>query len=227
MENEEVIESEVKESLQKKARNHRLTSKQVINYITQTAIFGGLAAILYFIFIFQFNLLFVAPGFMKIHLDDIPILLSSLASGPLIGIFELILKTLIKLPMTSTLCVGELGDLMYSVALILPASLIYKYNRTLKGAIIGIGTGLLSTLFFSTVVNLYTIFPFYKAFFGFEDGYIASSFDTIFHWGITEDTDIRIAILLLPFNLIKNAIVIVVTFIAYKPLRFLLERVYK
>jgi riboflavin transporter FmnP len=62
---------------------------------------------------------------------------------------------------------------------------------------------------------------------GLDDGYIANSFDTIFHWGITNDSDIRLAILLLPFNAIKNAIVIAVTFVAYKPLRFLLEKVYK
>ena len=164
---------------------------------------------------------------MKIHLDDIPILLSSLASGPLIGVFELLLKTLIKLPMTSTLTVGELGDLMYSLALILPASFIYKYNRTFKGAIIGLSVGLVSTLFFSSVVNLYTIFPFYKRLWHLEDGYIASSFNAIFNWGITNDGDIRLAVLLLPFNAIKNAIVLGVTFIAYKPLRFLLEKVYK
>lgn len=226
MKNEKTVEIEASNEVSTK-KKHRLSSKEVVNYITQTAIFGGLAAILYCVPIFQFNLLFVAPGFMKIHLDDIPILLSSLASGPLIGVFELILKTLIKLPMTSTLCIGELGDLMYSLALILPASLIYKYNRTIKGAIIGIGTGLISTLFFSSVVNLYTIFPFYKWLWHLDDGFIASSFDSIFKWGITNDGDIRLAVLLLPFNAIKNAIVITVTFIAYKPLRFLLEKVYK
>lgn len=226
MENEEIVE-EVEQKEVNKPRKHKISSKQIINYITQTAIFGGLAAILYCVPVFQFNLPFVAPGFMKIHLDDIPILLSSLASGPIIGVFELLLKTIIKLPMTSTMGIGELGDLMYSLALILPASIIYKFNRTIKGAIIGIGTGLLSTLFFSSVVNLYTIFPFYKWLWGLDDGYIANSFDTIFHWGITNDSDIRLAILLLPFNAIKNAIVIAVTFVAYKPLRFLLEKVYK
>lgn len=227
MNEEQNVEKSSEEEKKQPEKKHRLSSKIIINYITQTAIFGGLAAILYCVPVFQFNLLFVAPGFMKIHLDDIPILLSSLASGPLIGVFELLLKTLIKLPMTSTLTVGELGDLMYSLALILPASFIYKYNRTFKGAIIGLSVGLVSTLFFSSVVNLYTIFPFYKWLWHLEDGYIANSFNAIFNWGITNDGDIRLAVLLLPFNAIKNAIVLGVTFIAYKPLRFLLEKVYK
>ena len=201
--------------------------RRVINYITQTAIFGGLAAILYCVPGLQFQLPFVAPGFMSVHLDEIPILISSFAYGPLLGVFEIILKTLIKLPMTSSLCVGELGDMLYSMALIIPAALIYKKNRTFKGAIIGLSVGVIANLFMTSIVNLYTIFQLYKLVYGFEDGYIAGAFDAIFNWNLTSDFDPRVAILLLPFNLIKNAIVVGVTFIAYKPLRFLCEKVYK
>lgn len=201
--------------------------RRVINYITQTAIFGGLSAILYCVPGLQFQLPFVAPGFMSVHLDEIPILISSFAYGPLLGVFEIILKTLIKLPMTSSLCVGELGDMLYSFALVIPAALIYKKNRTFKGAAIGLALGVACNLIATSIVNLYTIFQFYKFFHGFEDGYIATLFNKIFKWGITSDLDPRLAILLLPFNIIKNAIVVGVTFIAYKPLRFICEKVYK
>ena len=77
--------------------------KKIIDYISQTAIFGGIAAILYCVPGLQFQLPFLAPSFMSIHLDEIPILISSFAYGPLLGVFEIILKTLIKLPMTSSL----------------------------------------------------------------------------------------------------------------------------
>ncbi len=201
--------------------------KKIIDYISQTAIFGGIAAILYCVPGLQFQLPFLAPSFMSIHLDEIPILISSFAYGPLLGVFEIILKTLIKLPMTSSLCVGELGDMLYSFALIIPAALIYKHNRTIKGAIIGLSVGVLANLFMTSIVNLYTIFQFYKFVYGFEDGYIAGAFNAIFNWGITSDLDARLAILLLPFNLVKNAIVVVFTLLCYKPLRFLCEKVYK
>ena len=201
--------------------------RRVINYITQTAIFGGLAAILYCVPGLQFQLPFVAPGFMSVHLDEIPILISSFAYGPLLGVFEIILKTLIKLPMTSSLCVGELGDMFYSFTLVIPAALIYKKNRTFKGAAIGLAVGVACNLVATSIINLYTIFQFYKFVYGFEDGYIAGAFNAIFNWGITSDLDPRLAILLLPFNIIKNAIVVGVTFIAYKPLRFICEKVYK
>ena len=203
-----------------------MKTRRIIDYITQTAIFGGLAAILYCVPGLQFNVPF-APPCMSIHLDDIPILISSMAYGPLLGLFEIILKTLIKLPMTSTFGVGELGDMMYSLALIVPASLLYKKDRTFKGALIGLSCGLLLNLVFSTIINLYTIFPAYKFFYGMKDGDIAFQFETIFKWGITNDYDPRIAILLIPFNLVKNLIVIAITIVCYKPLRFVLEEVYK
>lgn len=201
-----------------------MDSKKLIFYVSRTAIFGGIAAILYCVPGLQFNLPFVAPGFMSVHLEDIPILLSSFAYGPLLGFFEIVLKTLIKLPMTSTMCAGELGDFMFSLALVIPASYIYTKNRTIKGAIIGTSVGLILTLFFSTVVNLYTIFPLYKLFLGFEEGFIGQNIGGVFGWENMSDTDIRLAILLLPFNLIKNGIIIGATFICYKPLRYLLEK---
>ena len=201
-----------------------MDSRKVIFYVSRTAIFGGIAAILYCVPGLQFQLPFVAPGFMSVHLDDIPILLSSFAYGPLLGFFEILLKTIIKLPMSQTMYVGELGDVMFSLALVMPASIIYSKNRTIKGAIIGTVVGLFSTLFFSTVINLYTIFPLYKIVLGFKDGFIGEQIGGVFGWENMSDYDIRLAVLLLPFNLIKNGIVIGATFICYKPLRYILEK---
>ena len=115
--------------------------------------------------------------------------------------------------------------MMYSIALVIPASYIYTKNRTFKGAMIGLSLGLISNLFFTSVINLYTIFPLYKAILNMPNGSIAQAFDAIYRMGIVEDSDIRIALLLLPFNLIRNGIVIVTTIVCYKPLRFLLEKI--
>jgi len=199
--------------------------RKIINIIAQVAIFGGLAAILYCVPGLYFSLP-VAPSFMTIHLDEIPILISGFAYGPIVALLELLLKTGIKL-MTGSItgCVGELGDLMYSLALIIPATWIYQKHRNIKGAILGVGIGVFANLIFTTIVNLYTIFPVYKVAFSMKDGDIAGAFDAIYHWGVTSDEDIRIAVMLLPFNLIKDTIVVGVTFICYKPLRFVIEKI--
>lgn len=198
-------------------------NQKIIQIIIVTAIFGAFSAILYTVPGLQFKIP-LAPSFMEIHLDEIPILISGFAYGPVVVVLELLLKTIIKLPASSSLGVGELGDIMYSLALILPAVIIYKKHRNFKGAIIGLSVGLLINLFFTSVINLYTIFPIYKSIYGMPDGAISSAFDVIYHMGLSGDGDIRIALLLLPFNAIKNAIVIAVTIVAYKPLRFVIEK---
>lgn len=192
--------------------------------ICAIAIFGALAAILYCVPGLQFNLPFVAPGFMSIHLDDIPSLVAGLSYGPFVGYSVIVLKTLIKLPMTSTFCAGEIGDLMYSLALILPASIIYNKNRTFKNAVIGLSIGFVLNMIFSTIINLYTIFPLYMKVYHMPEGSIAGAFKAIFNVNIKSDLDPIISILLIPFNLIKNVIVIAATLMIYKPLQFLINK---
>lgn len=200
-------------------------TRKIINIIAQVAIFGALASILYCVPGLQFSIP-VAPPFMSIHLDEIPVLLSGFAYGPLVALFELLLKTGMKFIVGSqTFGAGELGDLMYSLALVIPATRYYQKHRNIKGALIGLGIGLGLNLIFTSVVNLYTIFPLYKKIYGMDDGEIAGAFDAIYHWGITSDSDTRIAVLLLPFNIIKNIVVIGATFLCYKPLRFLIEKI--
>ena len=67
----------------------------------------------------------------------------------------------------------------------------------------------------------------YKSVYGLPEGFIAESFNKIFGWKLSGDGDPLIAVLLLPFNLIKNAIIIGVTMVSYKPLRFIFEKLYK
>ncbi len=195
-----------------------------VKNICAIAIFTSLAAILYCVPGLQFNLPFIAPSFMSIHLDEIPILISGLTYGPFVGVSVLLLKTLIKLPMTSSMFAGELGDLMYSLALVLPVFIIYNKRHNFKGAIIGLSIGLVINLFFSTIINLYTIFPLYMKIYGMPKGSIQGAFEGIFHLKLKSDNDILIALLLIPFNLIKDIIVIGTTLMVYKPLKFLIDR---
>ena len=95
--------------------------------IAGIAIFTALAAILYCVPGFQFSLGF-APSFLKLHFDEIPVLISSFAYGPVAGVLVLLLKSLIKLPsdISSTYGIGVFADFLYSLFLILPAAIIYK-----------------------------------------------------------------------------------------------------
>ena len=191
--------------------------------IAGIAIFTALAAILYCVPGFQFHLGFT-PEFLKLHFDEIPVLISSFAYGPVVGVIVLLLKSLIKLPMDmGNLGIGVLADFFYGVFLVVPASIIYKRIHTFKGALIGITVGFLSNVIISSIVGLYTIFPLYEIVYG---DYVWQQFWWLDH-SITSLYSFKISYeFLLPFNLIRASIVCAVTLLTYKPLKNLINRDY-
>lgn len=194
--------------------------------ISRIAIFGGLSIILYMVPGLQFSLPF-APVFLKIHLDEIPVLLAGFAYGTPTAFFLILIKCLFKLitDIPATAGVGVLADFIYGCAFIIPATLIYNKKRTFSGVIVAITIGVISNLIFSCIVGLYTIFPMYGYIYG--ESVIVGMFQ-VFDSSIKSITDFKIAYeFLLPFNFIKDAIVVFSTLIIYKPMRFLIEKVSK
>ena len=76
-----------------------------VRFISRVAIFTAMATILYVVPIFQFKLPFF-PAFLEIHLDEIPSMIAGFAFGPWVGIATVFLKSIIKLPFSSTMYVG-------------------------------------------------------------------------------------------------------------------------
>lgn len=200
--------------------------RKVIYLISRIAIFGALSLILYMVPGLQFGVPF-APSFLKIHFDEIPILLAGFAYGTPTAIGILVLKSVFKLiqDIPETLGIGVLADFLYGCALIIPATFIYNRNRTFKGMLISILIGLLSNLVVSSLVGLYTIFPLYGLIYG--NNTIVGMFK-VFDQSIIGLNDFKIAYeFLLPFNLLKDGIVIIVVFLIYKPMRIIIERIKK
>ena len=83
----------------------------IIKFMTVTGIFSALSVILYVV-VPDFGLGFT-PFWLKVHLDEIPMFLAGYMYGPLAAIVVNLIKMLIKLPMTTTACVGEFGDFFY------------------------------------------------------------------------------------------------------------------
>lgn len=206
--------------------------RKIINLIVASAIFGALATILYCVPFLQFSLPFVPP-FLKIHFEELPIMVAGYSFGPLVAFITIIISHGFKLiqDIPETGGIGVLADVIYTCALVLPAAFYYKFNRNLKGAVIGGVIGLFSQLIFSSVIGLYTIFPLYGFFYFpqaknyFEAMEKIGALFTPLDNSITSATNPKIMYeFLLPFNLLKDSLVIVMTFIIYKPLKALIER---
>jgi len=196
--------------------------KGSVKTIAQIAIFGALAAILYTVPIFNIKLPFF-PSFLSLHFDEIPSFIAGFAYGPWAAIGTILVKTIIKLPMTSTMAVGEIGDFLFSTAFVLPAVLIYQKKRNLKG----VGLGFLVSTSIHVVVamagNVYLLMPFYMQFMA------GLSYDVLLKLcqmampGITDLGWSYATIAVLPFNILKDALVIIATFLVYRSIHTLIK----
>ncbi len=194
-----------------------MKTKEKINVkaIARIGIFGALAAILYCIPIFQFKLPSIFPNFLEFHFDEIPIFIASFAYGPLTGFFVIMVRTIIKLPMTSTLCVGEISDFLYSCAFVLPAAFYYQKHRTFKGAIIGFVFGFILQIILSALGNSLFMIDFYLYLFNISEESLLSMIQSI-NSNITDIHFTLIIYAIIPFNILKDIAVILVTLLIYK-----------
>ena len=193
-------------------------------WMARTGIFAALSVILYTVPFLKFKVPFFPP-FLEVHLDEIPALIAGFAYGPLSGVVVILVKTIIKLPMTSTAGVGELADLLYSVAFIIPAALIYRRFRNIKGAIVSL---LVSSVIQAAVASIFTAFVMLDFYVFMMPGL---SMESILKMCQAINSNIKslgwsfVLYVGLPFNLFKDAIVIVITFILYKHVHRLIDKI--
>jgi riboflavin transporter FmnP len=197
--------------MKKSVVNWKLTSK----VMARVAIFGAVATILYVVPLFQIKIP-IFPFFLEFHFDELPIFIAGFAYGPLTSILITLVKTLIKLPFSQTAMVGELADLFYTLAFVLPAVFIYRKHRNLKGVMVGFGAGFLAQLVVSSLFNALFMIDFYLFLYPFltPDSLLAAVQAvnpriTDIHWTM-------VLYGILPFNLVKNTLVIILTFLTYK-----------
>ncbi len=206
--------------------------KKSLFLIARVAVFGALAIILYMVPGLQFP---IFPGlpFLKIHFDEIPVLFASLAYGPLTGTLIIFLKGLFKLiqDIGETGGIGVLADIIYGLAFILPASFIYKYHKNFKMGLVAIFSGMFVNLIFSSFIGYYLIYPLYGFYFNPSASSYNEAMNTVFtlfkaaNSSLTSWSDPKILFeFLLPFNLIKDSVIVVFTILVYKPLSLLIKK---
>jgi riboflavin transporter FmnP len=196
------------------AQTHERAAFDWVHFITRVAIFAAIATILYTVPVFQFKVPFL-PSFLELHFDEVPAFVAGFAYGPWTAVAVIVIKTLIKLPMTSTMGVGELSDLIFSIAFVVPAALIYKKKRNLKGVAIGFAVSTVLQLIVSSVLNVYAMLPFYIYVMGFsEQGLLALC--QLANPAIKDLGWTYALLAVLPLNAIKDAIVMAITFLVYR-----------
>lgn len=184
---------------------------------------GMLAAIAVILMLFEFPIPFLAPGFYKLDLSEVPVLIGTFAMGPLAGVAIEFVKILLNLLIngTTTAYVGELGNFVVGCAFLLPAGIIYWKKKTFKRAVIGLVAGGLTMVVAGSLINAYVLLPLYAAAFGGMQNIVAAG--TAVNGHITGvGTFVLLAVA--PFNLVKAVLVSLLTLLLYKRISVLLKK---
>lgn len=209
---------EVKETTAKAAVQRQPVSKT--RTMVQIAMLGAVAAVLMFL---EFPAPFLAPPFYKIDFSELPVLIGGFAMGPVAGVVIEAIKIALHLLFkgTQTAFVGELGNFIMGCALVVPAALIYKFHKTRRMALVSLIIGVIVTSVVSVFVNAYMLLPAYGAAFNLPMEVIVGMGQAI-HPSI--NTVMGFCLLtVLPFNLFKGVLSLVVTMLVYKHIRKILK----
>ena len=186
------------------------TSK--VRVLTGTAMLGAVAAVLMYL---EFPIP-IMPAFVKLDVSELPALIASFAYGPVSGILVCLIKNLIKLPSTSTAAVGELFNFVMGALFVGVAGLIYKRNKTRKGAIVGALLGALVMAVVSVPYNYFIVYPAYVVMYHLPLDAIIGMYQAI-----NPNVNGLLNCLLvfnLPFTFVKGALDAALCFLVYKPL---------
>ena len=196
-----------------KKRNH-------LNYIVKVALLSAIAFVLMYL---EIPMGFIPP-WLKLDFSDLPAILASFSLGPIAGVICEFVKVLLFTLVHGTTSgfIGELGNLLMGIALVLPAGLIYKYRHTRKYALIAMITGIILMTITSGLTNYFLLIPFYEKLMGLEAIISACT-------AIIPAADSVLAyclIFAMPFTFLKALIDCAVIFFCYKKLSPLLHKQY-
>lgn len=204
--------------------------KNRVEYIVKLAMYSALAFALYNV---KFPLPFIFPSFLDIQLSEIPALIAGFSMGPISGSLVIIIKCLLKFPLSSTFFVGEATDILLGICFVVPSSLIYNCNKNKKTALIGLVAGSVLLTVISIIVNRFISIPFYiEAMFKGNWDVLLNTVSGLYK-NVTKETFYKwyLGVGVLPFNILRCFIVSAVTYFLYprlkRPLKLETREVYE
>ena len=196
--------------------NKRITNtrKMVV-----TAMLSSLATVL---MLFEIPLPFIAPPFYEMDFSEVPVLIGAFSMGPTTGVIIEAIKILVNFIIngTDTGGIGEISNFVMGCAYILPASIIYKRKKTKGNAILAMSVATVVMSILGIFINAYVMIPIYSAFMPLEQ-IIQMGKDIV---PLITNTLTFCVFCVAPFNLIKGAIVSIITTFIYKPLSRIINK---
>ena len=148
----------------------------------------------------------IPVGFLTLDVKDSLIVLTSLLFGPVYGLTIAVTVPFLELiTISGTGVYGFIMNVCSSVTFSMTAGLIYRYKKSMTGAIIGLCSGVFAVTAVMMLANLF-VTPHYIG-------------------GSVADVAAMIPKILLPFNLVKATLNAALVLLLYKPLSKTLKRI--
>lgn len=195
-----------------------------IKYLVKVAMLAALASVL-----MLFELIIpLTPSFLKLDFSGVVVLLGGFSLGPVAAVFIELVKNLVHVTSSITGGIGELASFIIGCSFALPAALIYKKRKTIKGAVIGLIVGSLSMVVVAALANYFVLIPLYVEIFANQFNITgAQSLDKIVQMGNNgwiKDLPSLILFGVVPFNLFKVTVISILTFFTYKKVSPILHK---
>ncbi len=162
------------------------------------------------------------PAFLKVDLSDLPALIGAFAMGPLTGVIIEFIKNVFHffIKNDGTGGVGNLANFIVGIGFVCPAAVIYFRNKSKKGALIGMGVGIISMAILSSLANYYIIIPLFAKLYSME------AILEMMSQANKAIVDIKTYVLyaVIPFNILKAVIISTITLLIYKKVSPILHK---
>ena len=193
-----------------------LPQKRTVTVARRVTIIGICASIATVLHMLDFPMLFLAPGFYKLDFSEVPVLLCGFYLGPSATVacegVKIILKLLFK--GTSTAYVGDLANFVVGCSFVLPATIWYHAHKSKHSAIVGLILGTACMSIFGSAFNAIYLLPKFAQLYGMPLDVIIAMGTEI--WGGVKDVTTFVILCVAPLNVVKGAMVSVLTMLLYK-----------
>ena len=203
-------------SLLAKLAERFMAEKRTVSTARRVSIIGICAAIATVLHMLDFPLLFIAPEFYKLDFSELPVLLCGFFLGPSATVACEGIKILLKLLLkgTSTAFVGDFANFVVGCSLVLPATVFYHLHKSKHSAVIGLVLGSLCITVFGSAFNAIYLLPKFAQLYGIPLEAIIGMGSKI-HGSVNSVTSF-VFFCVAPLNLLKAAMVSVLTMLLYK-----------
>lgn len=176
----------------------------------------------------------IFPPFLELNFSMIPIVICSFMLGPIDGAVCVLIRFLIKLPMSSTSFVGETADLLIGMPVAIVAGVFYNHTKFKHKELWAFLSAFLLWELMGIMTNAFINIPFYK-------GVLNGGMNAIIHacsdafrvisGGRVEEINegnfmfYYLFLAVIPFNAILASIVLLITWPVHKRLKVLYTQI--